>query len=114
MKPESNGSTGGYSSFLNPALRRPPRSRFRCATRLYSIASRAFRKTRTARAHIRTARHAPAFRPEGPMITRRLAASLLFACCTPIVAHAQDPDIPFEDFYLDNGLHVVVHEDRKA
>jgi zinc protease len=27
---------------------------------------------------------------------------------------AQDPDIPFEEFYLDNGLRVIVHEDRKA
>jgi zinc protease len=29
-------------------------------------------------------------------------------------ALAADPDIPFEEFYLDNGLRVIVHEDRKA
>ena len=29
-------------------------------------------------------------------------------------AAAQDPAIPFEEFYLDNGLRVIVHEDRKA
>ena len=30
------------------------------------------------------------------------------------MAAAQDPEIPFEEFYLDNGLRVIVHEDRKA
>ncbi len=30
------------------------------------------------------------------------------------VALAQDPEIPFDEFYLDNGLRVIVHEDRKA
>ncbi|MCY3730117.1 MAG: insulinase family protein, partial [Rhodospirillaceae bacterium] len=32
------------------------------------------------------------------------------------VTQAQDTelDIPFEEFYLDNGLRVIVHEDRKA
>ena len=29
-------------------------------------------------------------------------------------AFAQDPEIPFDEFYLDNGLRVVVHEDHKA
>ena len=30
-------------------------------------------------------------------------------------ATAQEiPDIPFDEFYLDNGLRVIVHEDRKA
>jgi zinc protease len=29
-------------------------------------------------------------------------------------AFAQDLEIPFEEFYLDNGLRVIVHEDRKA
>jgi zinc protease len=48
------------------------------------------------------------------MVTRKLFTSLAFACSMPIIAHAQDPQIPFEEFYLDNGLHVVVHEDRKA
>ena len=41
----------------------------------------------------------------------------LLACLTAAVAfeaRAQIPDIPFEEFYLDNGLRVIVHEDRKA
>ncbi|MFC4698681.1 M16 family metallopeptidase [Glaciecola siphonariae] len=36
----------------------------------------------------------------------------MFAWLMP--AHAQEIDIPFEKFQLDNGLTVVVHEDRKA
>ena len=42
---------------------------------------------------------------------------IALACCTLCVAtpaFAQDPDIPFEEFRLDNGLRVIVHEDRKA
>ncbi len=35
-------------------------------------------------------------------------------CCLAAQARAQDPEIPFDEFYLDNGLHVVVHEDHKA
>ena len=42
----------------------------------------------------------------------------LAAACLAVVwwttAWAQDPDIPFDEFYLDNGLRVIVHEDRKA
>jgi zinc protease len=34
------------------------------------------------------------------------------ACCGLAPALAQD--IPFDEFYLDNGLRVIVHEDRKA
>jgi zinc protease len=30
------------------------------------------------------------------------------------LAAQEDPRIPFDEFYLDNGLRVVVHEDRKA
>ncbi len=41
-----------------------------------------------------------------------------FAACLAVglttAASAQDPDIPFDEFYLDNGLRVIVHEDRKA
>ena len=29
-------------------------------------------------------------------------------------AQNSELDIPFEEFYLDNGLRVIVHEDRKA
>ena len=43
--------------------------------------------------------------------------SLAIACLATVwstVAFAQDPEIPFDEFYLDNGLRVIVHEDRKA
>ncbi|HZL94989.1 MAG TPA: pitrilysin family protein, partial [Vicinamibacterales bacterium] len=42
---------------------------------------------------------------------------IALACCTLWLATpalAQDPDISFEEFHLDNGLRVIVHEDRKA
>jgi zinc protease len=42
-----------------------------------------------------------------------LAAAALAVCLTTAAA-AQDPEIPFDEFYLDNGLRVIVHEDRKA
>ena len=45
----------------------------------------------------------------------------MLLCCTTGLSlagglHAQtaDFDIPYEEFYLDNGLRVIVHEDRKA
>src|SRR6201997_3320066 len=31
-----------------------------------------------------------------------------------VFAHAQDVDIPFQKFVLDNGLTLIVHEDHKA
>ena len=43
--------------------------------------------------------------------------SLAIACsrhCLLDGSVAQDPEIPFDEFYLDNGLRVIVHEDRKA
>ncbi len=42
--------------------------------------------------------------------------SLIFiaACAMSTVATAADIDLPYEQFQLDNGLTVVVHEDRKA
>ena len=43
----------------------------------------------------------------------RLIALAGLLCCVA-QAQAQAPDIPFDEFYLDNGLHVVVHEDHKA
>ncbi len=43
-----------------------------------------------------------------------LLASAALALTAPFAAFAQSVDIPFEKFELDNGLTVVVHEDRKA
>lgn len=44
--------------------------------------------------------------------------SIIFLCALTLsgIAFAQDAelDILFEEFYLDNGLRVIVHEDRKA
>ncbi len=48
---------------------------------------------------------------------RFLKAAASFAVCalTAIpAAHAADIEIPYEKFQLDNGLTVIVHEDRKA
>ena len=39
-----------------------------------------------------------------------LAAALMFAT----TVRAAELDIPFDTFKLDNGLTVVVHEDKKA
>jgi zinc protease len=39
---------------------------------------------------------------------------LLFALATGALAIAQDIDIPYQKFVLDNGLIVIVHEDHKA
>jgi zinc protease len=46
------------------------------------------------------------------MNLRLALAGLATALLAP--AFAQDPDIPFDEFTLDNGLRVIVHEDRKA
>ena len=46
-------------------------------------------------------------------MTRFVAlAWLLGSLAAP--ALAQDPDIPFDEFRLSNGLRVIVHTDRKA
>jgi len=47
---------------------------------------------------------------------RLLTAALAAAVSLGGLAHAQTPeiDIPYESFELENGLTVVVHEDRKA
>ena len=49
----------------------------------------------------------------------KLSATLL--CCSiwltiagEAYAQTAELDIPYEEFYLDNGLRVIVHEDRKA
>jgi zinc protease len=43
-----------------------------------------------------------------------ILAMLLFRAGTGAANEAADIDIPFEKFVLDNGLTVIVHEDRKA
>jgi zinc protease len=45
---------------------------------------------------------------------QRSLATACLAACLSTSALAQDPEIPFDEFYLDNGLRVIVHEDRKA
>ena len=45
---------------------------------------------------------------------KRLLAIACLAAGLTTAARAQDPEIPFAEFYLDNGLRVIVHEDRKA
>ncbi|MDD9996541.1 MAG: pitrilysin family protein [Rhodospirillaceae bacterium] len=47
--------------------------------------------------------------------------SVMLLCCTTglslsggTLSQTTDIDIPYEEFYLDNGLRVIVHEDRKA
>ena len=45
---------------------------------------------------------------------RKIAALFLLISYAASRAAAQDPEITFEEFYLDNGLRVIVHEDRKA
>ena len=38
--------------------------------------------------------------------------AVLVVCCAKV--RAQEVDIPFQKFTLDNGLTVIVHEDHKA
>ena len=46
----------------------------------------------------------------------RLLVSLTLATLllTPLVTSANELDIPFEKYVLDNGLTLIVHTDRKA
>jgi zinc protease len=44
----------------------------------------------------------------------RLIASACLALLAVHSARADDPEIPFDEFYLGNGLRVIVHEDHKA
>ncbi len=46
------------------------------------------------------------------MLTAALGAALLLSSAAP--AAASDVKIPYDQFELDNGLRVIVHEDRKA
>ena len=43
-----------------------------------------------------------------------LSFLLAFTLSAPLNAQTVDVDIPYEAFTLDNGLRVIVHEDRKA
>ena len=43
-----------------------------------------------------------------------LLALLLFAAGLIAFAHAQEVEIPYQKFVLDNGLTVIIHEDHKA
>jgi len=45
---------------------------------------------------------------------KRFLALAVLACAALRPALAKDPDIPFAEFRLDNGLRVIVHEDHKA
>ena len=45
---------------------------------------------------------------------KRLFALACLWLCASSPAFAADPEIAFDEFYLDNGLRVVVHEDHKA
>ena len=48
------------------------------------------------------------------MLKRFIVAAAIAAAVFSSWANAQDLDIPYEKFTLDNGLRVIVHEDRKA
>ncbi|HOT98398.1 MAG TPA: pitrilysin family protein [bacterium] len=43
-----------------------------------------------------------------------LMALLLFAAGIVALAHAQEIEIPYQKYVLDNGLTVIIHEDHKA
>ncbi|MEX6633036.1 M16 family metallopeptidase [Hyphococcus lacteus] len=48
------------------------------------------------------------------MKLRLSIASAVMLAVAPALGNAADIDLPYEQFTLDNGLKVVVHEDRKA
>ena len=50
---------------------------------------------------------------QGIAVIKRLLAPLLVLVAHSALA-ATEVDIPYERFELDNGLRVIVHEDRKA
>jgi zinc protease len=45
---------------------------------------------------------------------KRFVALACLACTALRPALAKDPEIPFAEFHLSNGLRVIVHEDHKA
>jgi zinc protease len=48
------------------------------------------------------------------MRPRRLRLLLLSTLIVSALAHAQNIDIPYQKFVLDNGMTLIVHEDHKA
>ncbi|SNY94674.1 Predicted Zn-dependent peptidase [Flagellimonas pacifica] len=46
------------------------------------------------------------------MIMKRYLLSMLFICATGYFANAQE--VAFEEYNLDNGLHVILHQDNTA
>jgi zinc protease len=48
------------------------------------------------------------------MLKRRLLLLIVLASLAFVQAHAQDIDIPYQKFMLENGLTLIVHEDHKA
>ncbi len=51
---------------------------------------------------------------KSPTPRRRALPLVLATALAPLTVSAQNVDIAFQSFTLDNGLRVVVHEDRKA
>ncbi len=47
-------------------------------------------------------------------LTKALLVTMTLVCATAIADSSAKIDIPFDKFTLDNGLTVIVHEDRKA
>jgi zinc protease len=72
-------------------------------------------RSRRARAELARSRRSLYPAPtteEGPM--KKLITLACLSLCALSPVFAQDPDIPFAEFRLDNGLRVIVHEDHKA
>jgi len=47
-------------------------------------------------------------------LTKALLVTMTLVCATAVADSSAEIDIPFDKFTLDNGLTVIVHEDRKA
>ena len=47
-------------------------------------------------------------------LSKALLVTISLVCTTAIADSSAKIDIPFDKFTLDNGLTVIVHEDRKA
>lgn len=45
---------------------------------------------------------------------KTLLVAIPLACATAMASETAEIEIPFDKFTLDNGLTVIVHEDRKA
>jgi zinc protease len=53
-------------------------------------------------------------RPTARNRSTLLHAFILMLGALPVASHAADIDIPYQQFVLDNGLTLIVHEDHKA